>query len=1218
MPKLLQFPSEPLRDLAAEDAEAREQALNPQQSFLVEAPAGSGKTALLVQRFLGQLLDPDLESPGEVLAITFTRKATAELLERVVKELVRARQPLPDDAPSYERTTRALALAVCDRSRERGWGLEERPGQLNIRSLDSVCAAIASAVPVLSGAGGPRTILEDARTLYRMAARRTLFELGGSDAALHAALRNLLLHRDAQLQDTERLLAGMLAAREQWGELIPLDPAELTDERLDAEVRPRLEAALESIVCAGLTKASRLMPASSLGELSRLVSEWSHLPGYKGGASPLEICRNITGTPTERAESLDHWRVLITLLLKKDKAEWRLTTRSFPSSALKFEVPKGAGAQLLELVETIQNDRLLDALCEVRSLPPAKYPDEQWAVAKSLFHVLRRALAELKLLFAERSECDFAEMSLAARQALEAEPTLGDTALAGGGGRLRHLLVDEMQDTSAAQYELLEQLTRSWDGHSQTLFLVGDPKQSIYLFRQARVERFVRAATEGRLGELPLQTLQLNINFRSQNALIQGVNSTFENLFPAQSEEALANSDVPFVEAVANRPETFPQAFRWHGSVVSERSELSAYRQQEAKEIRKHIQTWLQRELPEGRKIVSLPDGRTIPEPWSLAVLARNRNHLAAIAAELRGAGIAFKAVDIESLAERQEVLDAMALTRALLHPADRIAWLAVLRAPWCGLGLADLLALTSEGADADRQATVRELVAMRREHVSAAGQRLLDRAWPVLEAAVEARGATGLTTQVERTWRSLGGDLGLSPEACRNAERFFRLVGEVERLEPGRIDLRVLEAKLADLYAEPATLNPAAPRVELMTIHRAKGLEWDVVLVPGLDRKPQGDRGELLNWIETDNDGVILAPISGRGEPSSELNDWLRGIRAVRDRAERKRIFYVACTRAREELHLFAALPLTSKGILSKPLAGSLLEACWPAAQAAFVVPPAEETTASTVAQWEASLAALELEPLALAAAAETEDDEPRRPIQEHPQRLPHLQRLPLGVETIERFRKRALAEPAAEPARFERPEGSFAARAFGNVMHRFLELASERLAGSTNAAELASEVSSWGPRLRTSLCAEGIPPSLAEREAQRALAGLRRTLNDPLGLWVLGPQSSATSEAARATSEATLRADRTFAAGQDPGAVGDSHLWIIDFKTTERSARAVEAFREAELANYLAQMERYATMERAAGEKRPMKLALFYPLDGTFLCWESEPLLELRPLSL
>ena len=1226
MARVLAFPGTTQDELAQADATARRRALDPRASFAVEAPAGSGKTGLLVQRFLRLLLDEELEGPEEVLAITFTNKATAELLERVVEELRKGDEEPGAEAAAFARETRELARGVLARDRERGWRLLERTDRLNIRSIDSVCSAIANSVPVLSGAGGERTVLRDARPLYASAARRTLFELGGADRQLHQALRSVLLHRDGQFGDTERLVASMLAAREQWGELIPLDPAELTEERLDAEVRPRLEAALDAVVCEGLSRALRLMPGSALEELSSLAARWSGLPGHKGETSPLKFCESLSGTPTEKAESLEHWRLLIGLVLKAD-GEWRATAQAFQSRYLKFEVPAGGGAQLKQIVDMMESDQLREALCAVMTLPPARYPDEQWQVAKSLFHVLRHALVELKILFAERSECDFSELSLIAREALRAEPAIGDMALA-RGGRLRHLLVDEMQDTSAAQHDLLEQMTRTWDGHTQTMFIVGDPKQSIYLFRQARVERFLRILRDKSFGDLPVESLQLTLNFRSQAALVGKVNETFDRVFPSAGDEALTSpnaSDVPFVASVPTRTASADGNLEWHAKVLDadedgETADVEEHRRGEARAIAGILGSWREKPLPEGRV-----------KPWRMAVLARNRSHLSEVAAELRRSGIPFRAVEVEGLAERQEVLDCLGLTRALLHPADRIAWLSVLHAPWCGLGLADLLTLTGEGKGADRRATVGELVAARRHLLSEHGQKLLDRAWKVLEISVARTGMDSVSSQVERTWLSLGGDMTLEADERINARRFFRLLREVEAMAPGRLDVATLKARLADLYAEPATPEPDGASVELMTIHRAKGLEWDVVCVPGLERQPQADRSELLNWVELDGSSagsdaerashVLLAPISGRGEPSSALNNWLRRVRSGRDHTERKRLFYVACTRAREELHLFAAVPRTKKGELSKPAPGSLLQACWPAAEAFFDggAGAASETTPESVAnQLRKSLALYDDETegpaLALAAGAdgggedgggeEAEDRfSGRRP--------PKIQRLPLGIDPRERFRGAANGESERTPVApaLPRPEGSFQARAFGNVVHRFLEYLTVRLQ-SAEAAAMLGEVPSWGPRCAASLRGEGLPPGLAAREAERVVEALTKTLSSATGRWILSPHAGAASESSLVGVGGMLRADRTFRAGAQEGSTGESHLWIVDFKTTEQGSRTDEEFAALELAKYRAQLERYAALHRTMlRAEMPIFLGLFYPLNGVLLKWESEP---------
>jgi len=1207
---LLRFPS------ATSDAEARAAALDTRASCIVEAPAGSGKTGLLVQRYLKLLGTDTVDQPEEVLAITFTNKATSELRERVLEQLQQAKhEVLKEQASRFEQETWEFAKAAIERSTRLGWELLERPSRLNIRSIDSVCAEIANSLPLLSGAGGPRRPIEDAEPLYRLAARQTLLQLGGEDAVLHAALCTVLLHRDGNLADCETLLSDMLRTREQWGELVPLAPNASDNAELDREVRTKLERSLESIVCAGLSRALRALPADVLQDLTSLAARLGIEPGIDENPSPIAPCAGRHDPPEAVAEHLDHWVALIWLVLKAD-GDWR---KRHWRTDMKFEIPKPDAARLKDLVQRIQNDELREALASVLALPPVKYPDDQWEVTQALFLVLRRALAELRLLFAERGECDFTEIALSAREALHSDEGSSDFALS-AGGTLRHLLVDEMQDTSSGQYELIDLLTRSWDGHTQTLFLVGDPKQSIYLFRQARVERFLRTMQEQMLGEIELESLQLTSNFRSQAELVANFNEIFDALFPRPEDQGLLGSkgiDVPYVEAAAVREHTSDTGVRWHPTVLTREDSRSDYAAQEARSIRRIVEERLATPLPVGRSASAQL------KPWRIAVLARAKSHLRVVIEEFKkdyGDGpIPYRAIDLDPLDQLPEVLDALALTRALLHPSDRIAWLAVLHAPWCGLGLADLLALTGEGKEADPDATIAHLVHERRQFISQQGQRLIDRAWPLLETAVETLGRTSLATHVERTWRSLGGDVALSSGRRNNVQRYLQVLRDAET-EAGRFDLGLLKRRLNKLYAEPASGSVVDGRlpVELLTIHKAKGLEWDLVLVPGLERGGGQSHNVLLNWLEFDDDvdgeapaSVVLAPIGQKGTQKDQLSSWLTSIRAKREAAENKRVFYVAATRAREELHLFGTATLSTKGELMQPRYDSLLRASWPAAAPYFEAFLAAATP-SIEQKLIDSLSRDVDEDFALAAAADIAEDELTGGL------APTIERLPLSFDPAARFREaseRRLPYPVASALRhtiaFDRPEGSFAVRAFGNVVHRYLQLVALRLDRNATCDELLAELPSWASRLAASLRGEGLPSGLVAREAVRAQKALDLTLGDPVGRWILSPQALAASEQALTVASLGargLRVDRTFLAGSQPLSTGESHIWIVDFKTTPQGPRSDEEFEATEIAKYKAQLEAYAQLRRSLPDGDiPIQLGLFYPLLPRLLYWSS-----------
>jgi ATP-dependent exoDNAse (exonuclease V) beta subunit len=1223
------------------DSDARRQALDIRRSFIVEAPAGSGKTGLLIQRLLKLLADDSVEQPEQVLAVTFTNKATAEMRDRVLAHLTAAAQSdetgqsteesavldqiaaaSSEPAPAeneFQAETRELARAVLAHDRQLGWALADHPQRLNIRTIDSVCSEIARTLPVLSGSGGRLTPAEDAEPLHREAARRTLLLLGTGDAAFDTALRDLLLHRDGNLAECESLLANMLSLRDQWGDLVPLTGPQLDEAWLDANVLPRLELALDHAIRAVLTPLAQAFPADLLAELTNLAAEMAHCEGYKGQASPIAICTGKEQSPSTCADDLEHWHCLIHLIVKPSKPrDWRKT---ISRNVVGFEIEKHHATHLKGIIARLsETPNLFEMLCAINALPPPHYPADQWAVAKSLFRVLSRALVELQFVFNAHNQCDYTEVALLARHALNADSGADDLAAA-LGARLQHLLVDEMQDTSTSQYELIELLTANWDGYGQTVFLVGDPRQSIYLFRQARVERFIRAMHTQRLGDLPLTRLRLTANFRSQRTLVEQFNRDFNLIFPQESDPHA----LPYTHAQSTLPASpSVRGAVWHanpisttpGDATSDVLTPAQLKQQQARrdalELRRIVREWLAKPLPPGRS-----------EPWQIAVLVRSRNHLTEIVAALKQEdAIPFRAVEIDSLGQRQEVLDLTALTRALLHPADRVAALAVLRAPWCGLSLADLHTLTGCDDPSLQNHSIARLMAERGHLLPDDSCKRLQRVWQVLAEAAAQRSRLTPAQLVERAWRSLGGDAWLTQSELMNTNIFFQLLNELQvELEENRsvnlLDPTLLESRLQKLYAEPNPTPEGTPFVELLTIHKAKGLEWDVVLVPALERQPAADRSRLLTWSElepldaSDEDAAhfMLAPIAGRGEPSKALNNWLNGIHRAREAAERKRLFYVACTRARQELHLFAAPAVSTNGDIH-PRFDSLLQAAWPAAEAHFSATQLPEI---------ASVPAASAEPFLLDLAASAS---------------PTLQRFPCDFDPAVRFAEaRAHRLPYGDPdgatgasqAAFSRPEGSFAARSFGNVVHATLETLADRLAAGSSPSALLAELPTWLPRLAALLRADGLPHSTVNRLAREARTALEDTLRDPDGLWLLAPHAAAANEFALtawpeshnadgqpAIRPTSIRIDRIFRAGAEPHSPGKDILWIVDYKTTApHSSASLEDFLVHQRAAYAPQLETYARiltqLPHPADRPAPkeVRLALYYPALPRLLWW-------------
>ena len=1209
---------------APPDAEARRHALDIRRSFIVEAPAGSGKTGLLIQRFLKLLADESVTEPEQVLAITFTNKATAELRDRVLAHLEAARlNSAPPTSDGFDLQTRSLALAVLERDRQLGWVLLDHPHRLNIRTIDSVCAEIARTLPVLSGSGGRLTPTDAAAPLHNEAARRTLLLLGaGNDSAFDDALRDLLLHRDNNLTNCETLIADMLSLRDQWGDLVPLTQAELDDQFLETSVLPRLERALDLAICATLARLEQIFPAGVLTELSELAAQLGELDGYNGAPSPIAICADCPQPPEAISAHLDQWLALIRLLVKPSKPrDWR---KSVSKSVVKFEIEKHHEAQLKNIIARLSDTpNLIETLLEVESLPPARYPFNQWALAKSLFRVLSRALVELQIVFAERNQCDFTELSLLARHALGEKSGAEDLAAA-LGARLQHLLVDEMQDTSTGQYELLELLTKSWDGYSQTVFLVGDPLQSIYLFRQARVERFIRALHTERLGDVPLATLHLTANFRSQRALVTQFNDDFALIFPNHADSS--PNAVPYSNADATLPASTHSSGRsWHANPLNlsapDKTPAQVRQRQagrDAREIIRIARHWFAEPLPPGRRTMRDESGREFPEPWKIAVLVRTRTHLNELISALNKFNghhpdadrILVRAVEIETLHQRQEVLDLTALTRALLHPADRVAALAVLRAPWCGLSLPGLHTLTGADDPAFKDLSISHLINERGHLLPDEACQRMARVWNVLQSATSQRARLTTAQLVERAWLSLGGDAWLNPTQLTNARRFFQLLDTLEAESASlRIDPAILEVRLQRLYAEPDTVPAGSPCIELLTIHKAKGLEWDVVLVPALERSPGRGNPRLLNWSEIyspdasqdDAAHIMLAPIAAKGDDLDPLYRWLNRIQSSRDDAERKRLFYVACTRARQEIHLFAAPDISVKGE-AKPRPDSLLQSAWPAAQPHFVQTAAAAAPAPSE--------------LALAATAD-----PFRPV---------LQRLPLAFDPAARFteaRNNRLAYgetadiAASAQTAFARPEGSFAARSFGNAVHACLEILAVRILNQAASPDaLLAELPSWTPRIAAILRAGGLSRATVDHLARETRAALENVLRDPNGLWLLTSHPGGDAELAvtaltgsrelaghTAPRAESIRIDRIFHAGPEPHAPGEDFLWIVDYKTTTHGPTGLDDFLAVQRATYGPQLQTYARILAPARSMPPnqVRLALYFPALPRLIWW-------------
>jgi hypothetical protein len=223
-------------------------------------------------------------------------------------------------------------------------------------------------------------------------------------------------------------------------------------------------------------------------------------------------------------------------------------------------------------------------------------------------------------------------------------------------------------------------------------------------------------------------------------------------------------------------------------------------------------------------------------------------------------------------------------------------------------------------------------------------------------------------------------------------------------------------------------------------------------------------------------------------------------------------------------------------------------------------------------------------------------------------------LQRLPLRFESGRRFaveRRLSYGDAAITPAHFERPEGSFEARAFGNAVHAFTEVLTKRLADGASVDALLREVAGWTPRIAAVLRGDGLAPAVVERLVARVKTALGNILKDAEGVWVLSPHQDAMTELALTSwreRRSSVRLDRVFFAGRGPLDAGGDWLWIIDYKTATHGRDGVEEFLVEERVKYGEQMDAYARMMQDRVDAGRLRVGLYYPMLPRLIWWEPE----------
>jgi len=853
------------------DAGARRRATTDfAPNIVVTAGAGTGKTAILVERTLNLVGSgaADLES---LALITFTEKAAAELrlrlgdgLDRLLRRTGGSRDPI-DPAEDADRS--------WDWLRARG----EEPGEIRGRVLAALAGLDAASV------GTIHAFCLDLLRRHPRAAGIDPRAAVGEEASLERLLD----------VSWDRFLRG------------PDGPGR--------RAAPWIEAMQNEVGPGAILHLGRALAQSPLPDEAFAAALPAGGRIFAGVIAPvLASLRSFQGRGLPTTPSM---------------------TRFLEAAAR-------------ELAAVLQNERSCAASAarlveETRSVPAAgtKLTEED---ASEVRETARRALDLLKVLArvddvaVERAQRVAAPLAQQARaQALgaglvpfEAMLRLARDLLARdpharrqAAARFRQILVDEFQDTDPLQYEVLFLLARrepaggghgdeagrapvpapvdAWSGELEAgrLFIVGDPKQSIYRFRGADIAAFRRAVE--RLRGSGAVLLDLSASFRSPERLLRPINRLFAGWLGREARDPsdLAWTDdhappyVPLRSALApDPPGASARVAVW--SVDPEGEGADAGRRAEAQAIAETIRARL--------------EGRAAParRPRDFALLFRASTHVDLYARALHQAGVPCLVEGARDFAGRPEVIDLVSWLRAAASPNDAPALLAVLR--------------SALGAVPDREL----------QRFTAAGHRLAPReagsslpdaqAFPALHRAFERLEAFRRLATVLPPGALIARALAETPllalhaAAYDGSERVARLRRCADRagaLAAEGLSLQDLLAQLQISFANEEDRGPLADEtldaVRLLTVHKAKGLEFEVVFVPDLGRiesaaRPSG--GEVAGF---ELDGRIGAAIVLDDRRTSSARALFEIEQARHEEAEERRVFYVACTRAREELVL-------------------------------------------------------------------------------------------------------------------------------------------------------------------------------------------------------------------------------------------------------------------------------------------------------------------------